>query len=255
MSRDPVIPLLLTHIIISNRIINRILKTTIITLFAIAMGLLEAAVVIYLREILYPEGFAFPLRPIPPDILLTEILREAATIIMLVSIGYLLGKTLAEKFAWFIYCFAVWDIFYYVFLKALIGWPESLMTWDILFLIPVQWTGPVLAPLIISLSMIALACVIIWYSKDRLIRISLRKWAGLITGAIILFLSFIWDYSSFMLRHFRLSEILFSQDKDSIVSMSLTFIPEHFPWFIFLSGQILIIMVTILIWRRIYRSG
>jgi len=228
------------------------LKTTTITLFAIAMGFLEAAVVIYLRD---PEGFAFPLKTIPPDIILTEIIREAATIIMLMSIGFLLGKNLAERFAWFIYCFAVWDIFYYVFLKALIGWPESILTWDILFLIPVQWTGPVLAPLIVSLSMMALASVIICYSKNRLIRISLREWAGLITGSILLFLSFIWDYSLFMLRYFRLSEIIFSQDKDSLVSMSLTFIPERFPWLIFLSGQILIIIVTIMILVRIRRSG
>jgi len=219
------------------------------------MGFLEAAVVIYLREIIYPEGFSFPLNPFPPDIILTEILREAATIVMLLYIGYISGKRFSERFAWFIYCFAVWDIFYYVFLKVLIGWPESLLTWDILFLIPVQWTAPVLAPLITSLSMITLTCVIICYSKERLIRISLREWGGLITGAIILFLSFIWDYLSFMLKHFRVSEIIFSQDKDNIVGMFLTYIPERFPWFMFLSGQIIIIIIIILIWRRIYRSG
>ena len=91
----------------------------IITAFAIAMGLLESAVVIYLRHLFYPGGFEFPLSPIPVNIAVTEVLREAATLVMLVSIGMLAGRSFSTGFAWFIYSFAVWDIFFYVFLRLL----------------------------------------------------------------------------------------------------------------------------------------
>src|SRR4030043_48057 len=127
-----------------------------LTVFSIAMAYLESAVVVYLRAIMYPEGFDFPLAPMQPGIAVTEIFREAATIIMLLGAGYLGGRYLTQRFAWFIYCFAIWDIFYYVFLKMLDHWPASLMTWDILFLIPTTWTGPVLTPLIVSLTMLLL---------------------------------------------------------------------------------------------------
>ena len=97
----------------------------IITLLFIALGYIESAVVVYMREILYPGGFQFPLAPIEMNLAITEIIREFATLVILVCIGMLTGRTFSEKFAWFLYSFAIWDIFYYVFLKLLIGWPES----------------------------------------------------------------------------------------------------------------------------------
>jgi hypothetical protein len=115
------------------------------------MGYMESSVVVYLRAIMYPDGFGFPLAPFDSHLAVTEIFREVATIIMLLGAGIIAGKTFPERFAWFIYCFAIWDIFYYVFLKALLGWPESFMTWDILFLIPATWVGPVISPIIVSL--------------------------------------------------------------------------------------------------------
>ncbi|MBL7138880.1 MAG: hypothetical protein ISS17_08905, partial [Bacteroidales bacterium] len=136
-------------------------RTLLITLFAIAMGFLESAVVVYLRAIYYPEGFAFPLKIIEGPVATTEILREAATLIMLITVAILAARRWIIRFAWFIYIFAIWDIFYYIFLWLLLGWPESLLTWDILFLIPTTWVGPVLAPVINSLTMIALAGVMI----------------------------------------------------------------------------------------------
>jgi hypothetical protein len=106
----------------------------IVTSFFIALGYIESAVVIYMREILYPAGFQFPLAPIKIDLAITEIIREAATLVILVCIGFITGRTFSEGFAWFLYSFAIWDLFYYVFLKLLIGWPESLLTFDILFI-------------------------------------------------------------------------------------------------------------------------
>jgi hypothetical protein len=49
----------------------------------------------------------------------------------------------------------VWDLFYYVFLAPMTGWPRSPLDWDVLFLIPLPWWGPVLAPALIALLMIA----------------------------------------------------------------------------------------------------
>src|ERR1017187_146362 len=93
-----------------------------LTLFSIVMGFMEAAVVVYLRKIYYPTGFRFPLIPVSQDIALVEFLRESATIIMLLVIRFLAVKTTSKKFAFFIYCFAVWDLFYYLFLKLLLDW-------------------------------------------------------------------------------------------------------------------------------------
>jgi hypothetical protein len=101
------------------------------------MGFLEAIVVVYLRQLYFPEGFDFPLNPIPPKILAIEWLREITTLVMLVSIGIIAGKNFLQRFSYFLYCFAVWDIFYYVALKLLLNWPPSLLTWDLLFLFPV----------------------------------------------------------------------------------------------------------------------
>ncbi len=181
-------------------------KLVIITAFAIAMGFLEAAVVVYMREILYPGGFSFPLSPVPVNLAVTEISREVATLIMLVSIGILAGRKFSTGFAWFIYSFAIWDIFYYVFLKAILGWPESLLTWDVLFLIPTTWTGPVLTPVLISLTMILFAMVILYRDERGLeSRIPGKIWTGLIAGSLLIIISWILDYSRFMLDHFSLA--------------------------------------------------
>ncbi len=159
------------------------------------MGFLETSVVVYLRELYYPAGFNFPLMPIKPSIALTEFLREAATIIMLAAIGVLSGKTRVERFAAFIYSFAIWDIFYYVFLKMLLGWPVSLFTWDILFLIPVPWVGPVLAPCLVSLSMILLAfCMVYAEHKGAKARLTLKEKLGMSLGCLTILVSFMWDY-------------------------------------------------------------
>jgi hypothetical protein len=86
-----------------------------LTAFSIAMGFLESAVVIYIREMYYPAGFNFPLVDIKRNIVVVELWRELATIIMLAAIGYLTGRTKAQQFVFFLFSFGVWDIFYYVF--------------------------------------------------------------------------------------------------------------------------------------------
>ncbi|MCK6459543.1 MAG: hypothetical protein L6Q95_06570, partial [Planctomycetes bacterium] len=103
--------------------------------FAAAFGVIEGAVVVYLREIYYPEGFSFPLKEMAPRILATELVREAATIVLLLAAAMLAERRPVRRFAVFAFCFGVWDITYYLALKALLGWPPSLLTMDILFLI------------------------------------------------------------------------------------------------------------------------
>ena len=173
----------------------------VVSLFSIAMGFLEAVVVVYLREIYYPEGFAFPLSIIEPQMFSVELVRELTTLIMLVSIGLLVGKTGNEKFAWFLFTFGIWDIFYYVGLKLFLNWPSSVFTWDILFLIPVTWIGPVLAPLICSATMILLALIIQRLSiANQKVTINYTSWLLLIGGAMFIFASFIQDYSLLLIN-------------------------------------------------------
>jgi hypothetical protein len=226
-----------------------------LSIFAIAMAFLETSVVIYLRELMYPDGFSFPLVPIDPTIALTEILRELATIIMLVSIGWISGRNFMERFAWFLYCFAIWDIFYYVFLKLLIDWPVSFFTWDILFLIPATWTGPVISPIIVSLSMILLAFVILKSSyNNHPVKLRLTEWLGLIAGSLILIIAFVYDYAVFMLKEYTFSEIFILPDKSSLYNMAVQYIPKRFNWGIFISGQSLILIIIALLNIRIKKN-
>ncbi len=142
-----------------NTLTKKIIFTSVLS---IGMAFAEAAVVFYLREIYYPEGFTFPLKPVIDNLIGIELLREAATIIMLFSIAVLVGRKTWEQFAYFLFCFGIWDIFYYIWLKVLLDWPSSLTEWDILFLIPIPWIGPVIAPVSISILMIIFGLSIIW---------------------------------------------------------------------------------------------
>ncbi|MBI3786810.1 MAG: hypothetical protein HY276_01005 [Ignavibacteriales bacterium] len=125
-----------------------------VTIFAIAFAFVESSVVVYLRALYYPQGFSLPLKVISPHHIGIELAREFSTIMMLVAVGALAGTTRWQKFSYFMIAFGVWDIFFYAWLKACINWPASIMDWDILFLLPVPWIGPVIAPVLISVLMI-----------------------------------------------------------------------------------------------------
>ncbi|HEX5221816.1 MAG TPA: hypothetical protein VFZ59_19785 [Verrucomicrobiae bacterium] len=128
---------------------------TAVACFAIAFAWVESAVVFYLRthvDRLEPYQ-ANPL-PLIGDLGPVELARELATMIMLFTVGMLAGKTWRERWGYAALAFGLWDIFYYVFLKVMYGWPRSLLDWDILFLIPLPWWGPVLAPVLIASLMV-----------------------------------------------------------------------------------------------------
>ncbi|MBW2002670.1 MAG: hypothetical protein JRI30_09180 [Deltaproteobacteria bacterium] len=136
-----------------------------VPIFSISMALVEAGVVIYLQALYYPEGFSFPLKIITTRHFIFEIAREIATILMLISVSALIGKRFWEKFAYFLIFFGFWDIFYYIWLRIAIGWPLSLLDWDILFLIPLPWIGPVIAPVTIAIMMILAGLFILFLFK------------------------------------------------------------------------------------------
>jgi len=179
-------------------------------LFGISFGYVEAAVVVYLRAIydpvrsrLHPErspNDLFPLitpeqlaaaGPENPRRLAIEIGREAATMLMLGAVALAVARNLHEWMAAFVIVFGVWDIAFYAFLKLMIHWPETLSTWDILFLIPLPWVGPVWAPVLVALSMIA--CGVISLRAGG-IRGRLPHWAGVLAGALVIIVAFVWDF-------------------------------------------------------------
>jgi hypothetical protein len=130
------------------------------------MAYVESAVVSYLRFLYYPGGFFVGDGPstaaIDPGAFRIELGREAATIVMLAAVALLAARrSWWERLAYFIWTFAVWDIFYYVWLYVLLRWPPNLMTLDVLFLIPRVWVAPVILPVVVSGVMLVLAATIL----------------------------------------------------------------------------------------------
>jgi len=127
----------------------------VVVLFAIGMAWVEAACVYYLR-LLVGRLDPYQANPLPAHGVVdqVELVREAATLVMLFAIGMLAGLTWHSRLAYTAIAFGVWDIFYYVFLKVIYDWPKSLFDWDVLFLLPLPWWGPVLAPVCIAVLMI-----------------------------------------------------------------------------------------------------
>lgn len=216
------------------------------------MGYLETACVVYARRVWYPDGFGFPLTPMDDAFVQTELLREAATVVMLVAAGWLAVPSgdgasrknkLAMRFGWFIFCFGIWDIAYYGFLKVLLGWPESIMTWDLLFLVPMPWTGPVAAPLIVSISMVFLTSVLLrFYRRLRNTPlITSTEWFILIGGAATIIVSMCWDFARHVLNTSgNIFDIFsFTSENEALFDAAHPYIPESYPWWLFWIGWVI----------------
>ena len=181
-------------------------KVPFVAAWAIAFAFVEAAVVEYLRALYYPlerGGFQFPLQTWE-DLcamgwehlrrLYIELGREAATLVMLATLGGAVGGNRREAWAHFMIAFGVWDIFYYVWLKLFLDWPAHLLTWDLLFLLPVPWVAPVLAPVIISLCLIGAGLTVLAYEqRERPLLISWGEWGLISAGGFVVILSFCLD--------------------------------------------------------------
>jgi len=138
----------------------------VVVIYAAAMAWVESAVVFYLRTMIDRID---PYQPDPLPVMSgfgpAELVREAATLLMLFAVGVLAGWTWRSRLGYAAVAFGVWDICYYLFLKVLSGWPHSLFDWDILFLLPLPWWGPVLAPVLIALLMIAWGTLTCWFEQ------------------------------------------------------------------------------------------
>lgn len=185
-----------------------------LALWSVAFGYLEGAVVVYLRELYHPAGFRFPLTPIPARVYGVEVLREAATIVLLWGVAWLVGGRGLRRFGAFAFCFGAWDLVYYGTLKATLNWPASLLDWDILFLIPVPWTGPVLAPALISLGLVLCGGALVLRPDNALPRVRPRDIAVEIGSGALLLATFFWN----------------------VPAVARGREPEAFPWILFAAG-------------------
>ncbi len=219
-----------------------------VIIFSIAMGFFESALVVYLRELYYPNGFNFPLQMMDAEILKTELFREAFSLLMIIAVAFIAGRRPMERFAFFLLIFAIWDISYYMFLKLILNWPESFMTFDILFLIPLTWTGPVLAPVINSITMIMLAFLIIRITSKNGKTISkLPEWILLLFGSLVIIIAYTMEYAIFMLKYFSFAELISLRNSEALLKHATEFIPIHFAWKIFIIGTSMHILAIIII--------
>jgi hypothetical protein len=223
-------------------------RALVLALFAVAFGYVESAVVVYLRVVYdpiraslhpdQPEGSLLPLitldelREADPNHvrrLGIELGRELATLVMLATVAALASRRRGEWLAMFLIAFGVWDIAYYAGLKAMIGFPASLLTWDILFLFPVPWLGPVLAPVLVALTMIVAGAIVsAETARGRPLQATGWHWCAVIAGASIIVVSFTKDYGPTMAGE----------------------MPVRFSWLLFGAGLLLALLAFVHALRR-----
>lgn len=202
-------------------------------IFAIAMAYLESAVVVYLRGKYRIEDLVRDTNFIVDVYTFIEIGREASTLVMLVMIGLIAGNTRQKKIAFSIFAFGIWDIFYYVWLFLFIQWPKSIFDWDILFLIPLPWWGPVITPILISVLLIAFAYLLIIEIKFK---ITLFDWIIYCASVIIVLYTFMEDsFRSLISGGINLNEIR----------------PTNYNWALFLVAYLSMIIISI----KVFYSG
>ena len=169
----------------------------VVGLYAVAMAYVEAAVVVDLNGALGQQiGALFPLRPEMRSgpLILIEVGREAATLVMLATVGILAGRSAVERLAWSAVAFGTWDIGYYAWLHVFSGWPPDLGTWDVLFLIPVPWTGPVWAPVAVSATLVAFGLAVAHRLRaGGVVRLSPWRLASGLAGGLLVVVSFTLD--------------------------------------------------------------
>jgi hypothetical protein len=189
--------------------------------YAVAMAYLESAVVVYLQLALGGQvGVLFPLRPAMEvgDLVAIEVGREAATLGMIAAVGLLVGRTWVERLAWSAIVFGAWDIGYYAWLHVFSGWPPSLDTLDLLFLIPVPWVGPVWSPVVVSAALVGVGLAAAWALRSgRRLILSSWHWVAGLWGGLLVVLS--WTI-----------------DAGRLIGGGL---PGPYPWPIFAAGMLL----------------
>lgn len=198
----------------------------IVIAFALAMAYLESAVVVYLQGALDGRvGEIFPLRPelAVGNYIVIEVGREVATLVMIGAVGALVGRSGLERLAWSAVVFGAWDIGYYAWLQVFSGWPGSLATPDLLFLIPLPWVGPVWSPILVSVALVGIGLIAAArHRSDDGLTVSRRHWVAGLLGGLIVILS--WTIDSGRLLNGNL--------------------PGPFPWPIFAIGLALALVAA-----------
>ena len=195
-------------------------------LLALAFGWIEASVVVYLREIIareralpatnYLANLQVPLVSLPATLVALEMAREACTLVLLGAVACLAGRRVVDRIGAFLLAFGIWDITYYVGLRLVTGWPESIRTWDILFLIPSPWVAPVWAPITIATLFVIGGTYLLW-TADRVRRYQ-RADIGVLVAAVSLTLAAFLAGSNAVIDHR---------------------VPDRFPLWVFWAGVIL----------------
>jgi hypothetical protein len=213
-------------------------RWSIVVIFAIAMAWVESAVVYYLRTMInrIEPHQSNPL-PIVGGIGTAEVIREAATLLMLWCVGVLAGRTWRSRWGYAALGFGVWDIFYYVFLRVLTGWPRSLADWDILFLIPLPWWGPVWAPCAIASLMIIWGSLVTHFEDQP--SVGYTSWVSLAAALVGMMLAL----ATFMVDAYRVA----GQGEHALRKL----LPDHFHWPWFILALLLMSAPIIEILRRL----
>lgn len=201
----------------------------ILTGFAVAMALLESAVVVYMRRLYYPEDpmELFPLSFLNSYDPILELSREVATIVMIVTVALLAERrNWTRSFAAFVFVFGIWDLFYYFWLKVLMDWPRTILEWDVLFLIPMIWLGPWICPALIALLFIVWGG---WVLQSRQeLALTFRGLGIFVLGAVLGLISFMQPAGAVMLE----------SGTDSLEQLS-QYMPGQFWWWLYIPSLIM----------------
>jgi hypothetical protein len=197
-----------------------------IWLLALAFGVIEGAVAVYLREIYVRDAslgvssripdLAITLVSLPERLVSLEIVREACTMILLAATAWLSGRRLADRIGVFLLAFGIWDLVYYVVLRVFLGWPSRVNTWDVLFLIPVPWVAPMWTPALIAVLFVVAGSYLFW-TGERPRRYGWGDAAALLGGALLTTASFLVESDSAVVHR----------------------IPDRFPLWLYWSGVLL----------------
>src|SRR5579863_2933821 len=207
-------------------------------LFAGCMGLMEAAVVVYLRAL--GDGGAGPVaqlhelvRALEPRLLFVERQRELSTLVMLLIPAYLFSERFTYRLLAYILSFGVWDLAYYLFLRGFLAWPANFFVLDVLFLIPKPWIAPALCPILVAGGMVLFSTTFLFMARTRAAKPPpVAAWIALLAGTGFDLYAFLGNTEAY----FRPSEPL-----------------PHFPWLWFGTGYALLLVGAAWILVQLYR--
>jgi uncharacterized membrane protein YhaH (DUF805 family) len=210
-----------------------------VVIYALGMAWVESATVFYLRSMI---GRVDPYQPDPLPLVggfaSVELMREFATLVMLCAVGFLAGKNWRTRIGYAVIAFGIWDIFYYAFLKIICGWPHSLFDWDVLFLLPLPWWGPVIAPMLISLLMICWGTLTTQFEPAGASRKSgFLIWLLCFAGIAVALYVFMAD--------------AIAASKHGVDAIRAT-LPKHFKWHLFLVGLALMSVPALQLARELF---